>query len=85
MYQELAMIEREINSTRNNNNLTINKWVWKMLCFERRFVALSKIWKNNAPSKVVPDPSDLDEVGCKNTGKTCPVVPVVVPRPENAK
>jgi hypothetical protein len=26
--------------------------------------------------------SDLDEIGCRQNGKTCPLVPVMVPRPE---
>jgi hypothetical protein len=34
---------------------------------------------------VVSDLSDLDETGCEINGKTRPVVPVTLPRPEKVK
>jgi hypothetical protein len=36
-------------------------------------------------SETDPYPSDLDGVGCNQNGKTCPVAPAMVPRPETAK
>jgi hypothetical protein len=54
------------------------------LSFDRRFVVLSKIFKNTSPSEVGPYPSDVDEIGCNKNGKTCLVVTAMVPRPENA-
>jgi hypothetical protein len=56
-----------------------------MLRFESRLLVLSKINKNTSKSKVGLYPSELEERGCANNGKTCLVVPVMVPRPENAK
>jgi hypothetical protein len=32
-----------------------------------------------------PYPSDLDGVGCNQNGKTCPVAPVMAPRPESVR
>jgi hypothetical protein len=61
------------------------KWVWLMLCFDRRFYGLSKNQQTKQPSKVGQNPSDLDEMGCKPKRKTHPVVPVMVTRPETAK
>jgi hypothetical protein len=36
-------------------------------------------------SETGPYPSDLDGVGCNQNGKTCPVAPVMAPRPETVK
>jgi hypothetical protein len=70
--------------------LGISKWVyreevWKILSVERRLFVLSKNLQTNKPSKVGPYPSDLHEIGCKTNGKTRPVVPVMLPRPETVK
>jgi hypothetical protein len=46
---------------------------------------LRKISKTKTPLKVGSNPSDLHEIGCKNNGKTHPMVPVTLPRPETAK
>jgi hypothetical protein len=36
-------------------------------------------------SETDPYPSDLDGAGCNQNAKTCPVAPVMVPRPDTAK
>jgi hypothetical protein len=46
---------------------------------------ITTIYKHKKPSQVGPYPSDLDERGCNINGKTFPVVPITVLRPEKAK
>jgi hypothetical protein len=49
------------------------------------FGGLNNNLQTQKPSKVGAYPSDLNELGCETNGKTRPVVPVTVPRPETAK
>jgi hypothetical protein len=53
--------------------------------FKRRYVFWGKNRNTKKPLKVGPYPSDLDEIGCTINGKACPVVPVMLPRPETVK
>jgi hypothetical protein len=42
---------------------------------------MDKIVETVNRSEMGPYPSDLDGVGCNQNGKTCPVAPVMAPRP----
>jgi hypothetical protein len=53
--------------------------------FERRLIVLRKRCNTKTPFEVGPYPSDLDEIGCNINVKTCPVVLVMLPRPEKVK
>jgi hypothetical protein len=46
---------------------------------------MDEILETENKSETDPYPSDLDGVGCNQNGKTCPVAPAMVPRPETAK
>jgi hypothetical protein len=63
--------------------LSFERRFWLNSFFERRFFALRKRRKTQKPPKNGPYPSDLHGIGCKITGKTGHVVPIMVPRPEN--
>jgi hypothetical protein len=76
---------KSISGHVEHQEMVCSKWVWLILRVERRCFVLSKIRINNKPSTVSPYPSDLDEIGCKNNGKTCTMVLVKVPRPETTK
>jgi hypothetical protein len=71
----------------NINKWLYGKWVWMILRFERRFFRSAKKPSTfeNTTFEVVSYPSDLDERGCEINGKTRPVVPVTLPKPEKVK
>jgi hypothetical protein len=69
----------------NISKWVYSKWVCQILRFERRICVLRIFFKTQKPFKVGSYPSDVDEIGCEINGKTRPVVPVMLPRPEKVK
>jgi hypothetical protein len=71
-------------SLTSKNGYIINGYC-RICVLNADFLFWEKICKTKTTFKAGSYPSDLHEIGCKTNGKTRPVVPVMVPRPETVK